>query len=403
MRILDLKIETLRQAPSNARTEGFAFLVRAGYITRDSRLTLLGEQTLSRLQERAKAGPDFFEHLGLTVIQTEAQESFFAISSGNFTILQCSSCHYADRAETARIQKRASPAEPALLVEKVSTPDCNTIESLANFLGIPKEKTAKALMYTRLSDNKFIFVAVRGDMQVSDVKLKKLTGDIRLATPEEIAKSGGAAGYASPIGLNNTLIVVDDLIPLSFNLAAGANEPGYHYKNTNYGRDYSAEIVADVVLAGVGDACQHCGTPLYASNAKLLADDTGFYYENILTALAEVHHDDKGLTLPVSAAPFEVYLMQLPGKEIDTKAKAEELYSSLQSAGISILFDDRAERAGVKFNDADLIGLPLRVTVGEKNLKEGMVELKMRKSTENQLVSATELPHSIPSLLKTLK
>ncbi len=146
--------------------------------------------------------------------------------------------------------------------------------------------------------------------------------------------------------------------PQSSNLAAGANEPGYHLKNTNYGRDYSAEVVADVVQAGAGDACPNCGTPLNSPNAELLADETGFYYENILAALAEVHHDDKGLTLPASAAPFDVYLMQLPGKEMDTKAKAEELYSSLQSAGISVLFDDRAERAGVKFNDADLIGCP---------------------------------------------
>ena len=196
---------------------------------------------------------------------------------------------------------------------------------------------------------------------------------------------------------------MDDLIPQSYNLVAGANEPGYHLKNTNYGRDYSAEIVADVVQAGAGDACPNCGTPLDLSNADLLADDTGLYYENILAALAEVHHDDKGLTLPVRAAPFDVYLMQLPGKEMDTKAEAEKLYSDLQSAGISVLFDDRAERAGIKFNDADLIGLPLRVTVGEKNLKAGMVELKMRKGIENQIIQSTEIIQTIQSLLKTLQ
>jgi prolyl-tRNA synthetase len=235
------------------------------------------------------------------------------------------------------------------------------------------------------------------------MKLKKLAGDVRLATAEEIARSGAAAGYASPVGLKDALIIVDDLIPQSFNLAAGANEPGYHLKNTNYGRDYSAEIVADVVQAGVGDACPICGSPLKSLDAVALEEDTGFNYENILAALAEMHHDDKGLTLPVSAAPFDVYLMQLPGREMDTKAKAEELYSDLQSAGISVLFDDRAERAGVKFNDADLIGLPLRLTAGEKNLKEGMVELKRRTSTENQLVPATEVIQTIQSLLKTLK
>jgi len=403
MRILDLKIETLRQAPSNARTEGFAFLVRAGYITRDNGLTLLGEQTLLRLQELAKAGPDIFARLGLAVIRTEAGESFFEMPSGNAAVLQCPACRYAEQAETAQFKKQALPAEPPLPLEKVSTPGCNTIESLANFLGIPREKTAKALMFTRLSDDKFVFVVVRGDMQLSEAKLKKLTGEVRLATTGEIENSGAAAGYASPIGLRNALIVVDDLIPHSFNLAAGANEPGYHFKNTNYGRDYSAGIVADVARAGGGDACPNCGTPLNLLNAELLADDTGFNYEHVLAALAEVYHDDKGLTWPPAAAPFDVYLMQLPGREMDTQAKAEELYATLQSAGISVLFDDRAERAGVKFNDADLIGLPLRVTVGEKNLKNGMVELKKRKSIENQLVPAAEITQTIQSLLKTIK
>jgi len=403
MRFLELKIETLRQAPSNARTDGFAYLVRAGYITRDGGLTPLAEQTLSRMQERAKAAPGFLAQLDLAFFRTAAEESFFPIPSGKVEVLRCPACHYADRAEIARFKKQALPAEALLPVEKVSTPGCNTIETLANFLVIPREKTAKALMYTRLSDNKLIFVAVRGDMQLSDEKLKKWTGEIRLATTEEIAKSGASAGYASPIGLKNALIIVDDLIPQSYNLVAGANEPGYHLKNTNYGRDYSAEIVADVVQAGVGDACTNCGTPLDLSNADLLADDTGLYYENILAALAEVHHDDKGLTLPVRAAPFDVYLMQLPGKEMDTKAEAEKLYSDLQSAGISVLFDDRAERAGIKFNDADLIGLPLRVTVGEKNLKAGMVELKMRKGIENQIIQSTEIIQTIQSLLKTLQ
>ena len=403
MRILDLKVETLRQAPSNARTEGFAFLVRAGYITRDNGLTPIGEQTLLRLQELALAGHDLFALLDLPVIRTEAGESFFEMPSGTASVLRCPACHYAERAETARSRKQTLPPEPPVQLEKVSTPACNTIESLANFLGIPKEKTAKALMFTRLSDDKFIFVVVRGDMQLSEVKLKKLTGEVRLAKTEEIAKSGAAAGYASPIGLKNALIVVDDLIPVSFNLAAGANEPGYHFINTNYGRDYSAGIVADITRANGGDACPNCGMPLNLSSAELLADDYGFYYKNILAALAETYHDDKGLAWPVSAAPFDVYLMQLSGREMDTQAKAEELYASLQSAGISVLFDDRAERAGVKFNDADLIGLPLRVTVGEKNLKDGMVELKKRKSTENQLVPAVEITQTIQSLLKTIK
>jgi prolyl-tRNA synthetase len=291
-------------------------------------------------------------------------------------------------------------------MEKVLTPDCNTIESLANFLNIPKEKTAKALMYTRLSDGKFIFVVVRGDMQASEAKLKTQVGDIRAATVEEIIQEGAVPGYASAIGLalsrveglEEALIVVDDLIPQSVNLVAGANEAGYHLKNTNYGRDYSAEIIADLIQAKEGDACIQCGNPLSVLPAIVLGDrnplqGTGGHpnAENILLALAETYHDAKGLTLPSPTAAFDVYLMHVPGRELDTRATAEELYNALQSAGKSVLFDDRDERAGVKFNDADLIGCPVRVTVGEKGLKEGMVELKRRTSKENRLVPLSGL------------
>jgi prolyl-tRNA synthetase len=285
-------------------------------------------------------------------------------------------------------------------MEKVSTPDCNTIESLANFLDVPKEKTAKALMYTRARDNQFIFVVVRGDMQLSEAKLKVQAGDVRAATYEEIEKSGAAAGYASAIGLKEALIVVDDLIPQSQNLVAGANEAGYHLKNTNYGRDYSAEVVADLIQAKAGDACVNCGNPLSVVSAIVMGNQNEYNFENILLALAEAHHDDKGLTFPHPAAPFDLYLMHVPGREMDTRARAEEIYNELQSADIAVLFDDRDERAGVKFNDADLIGCPLRLTAGEKGLKEGMVELKLRKANEIQLVRVAEITQKIESILK---
>ena len=206
---------------------------------------------------------------------------------------------------------------------------------------------------------------------------------------------GAAAGYASAIGLKEALIVVDDLIPQSQNLVAGANESGYHLLNTNYGRDYSAEVVADLIQAKAGDACVECGNPLAVLPCILLATREEYEFENILLALSETHHDDKGLTLPHPAAPFDVYLMHVPGKELNTRAKAEELHSAFEHAGISVLCDDRDERAGVKFNDADLIGSPLRVTVGEKALKEGMVELKLRKMKENQLIAIDRIVEEI--------
>ncbi len=252
-------------------------------------------------------------------------------------------------------------------------------------------------MYTRTSDNQFIFVVVRGDMTLSEAKLKNAVGDIRMATAEEITNAGAAVGYASPVGLNakRALIIVDDLVPQSPNLAAGANETGYHLLNTNCGRDYSHEIVADLILAKAGDACISCGNPLSSFATFHLATRSIFNFENILLALAETHHDDKGLTFPKSAAPFDVYLMHIAGKQLDTRAKAEEIYNDLQATSISVLFDDRDERAGVKFNDADLIGCPIRITVGEKALQNGMVELKLRNEKDNKLISLEKIIEEI--------
>jgi prolyl-tRNA synthetase len=398
MKYPDLQIQTQREFPSNARTQGFGWLARAGYITRENELLPLGEGVIERLRTLSN-DPSFLSQLSLPVIANEI-ETYFPISTGSAEVINCPSCNYTARVELARFAKTALPQEEQLPLEKVLTPDCNTIEALASFLNFPKEKTAKALMYTRPSDNKFVFVIVRGDMQLSEAKLKQQVGEIRPATLEEIVKSGAAAGYASPVGLKDTLTIVDDLIPSSRNLVAGANETGYHLKNTNYGRDYSAEIVADLVQVKAGDMCPECGKPLFIVAAELLARKNEFYFDKILLALAETHHDEKGLTFPKSVAPFDVYLMHITGKEMDTRAKAEELCNTLQSAGISVLFDDRNERAGVKFNDADLIGSPVRITVGEKNLREGMVELKERKVIENKLVQIDKITDEINNLLK---
>jgi prolyl-tRNA synthetase len=389
MKYTDLKIQTHREAPNNARTEGFAFLVRAGYLTRENGLLPLGQEAITRLRKLSD-DPSFLSLLALPVVGND-QETYFPLSNGETEIIHCASCQYTSRLELAAFEKSPLATEEKLPIEKLPTPECNTIESLASFLNVPKEKTAKALMYTRITDNQFIFVVVRGDMQLSEAKLKNLVGDVRAATTEEIIKAGAVPGYASPIGLKNALIFVDDLIPKSQNLVAGANEAGYHFKNTNYPRDYSAETVADLTLAKAGDSCIQCGTSLSAFDTLELATRSGFNLENILLALAETHHDEKGLTLPKSAAPYDVYLMHIPGKQLDTHAEAKKIHDQLKSAGVSVLFDDRDERAGVKFNDADLIGAPLRVAVGEKALQSGMVELKQRKEKENQLIPLEEL------------
>jgi prolyl-tRNA synthetase len=389
MKYTDLNIQTQREAPNNARTEGFAFLVRAGFLTRENEKQPLGQQAISRLQNLLK-DPSLLFQLSLP-LSTNDHETFFPLPTGDVEIAHCESCKYSERLELAQFKKKALPREEELPLEKVLTPDCNTIESLANFLGVPKEKTAKALMYTRVSDRQFVFIVVRGDMQLSETKLRNIVGEIKLADAESVHRAGAEAGFASPIGLTNALIIVDELIPRSHNLVAGANEAGYHLKNTNYPRDYSAEIIADVTQAKAGDLCVNCGNPLSTLTAISLASDSGFQFENILLALAETFHDEKGLALPKSAAPFDVYLMHVPGKTINTLEKAEEIYNALQSAGISVLFDNRDERAGVKFNDADLIGCPIRITAGEKALKDEMVELKLRTAAGGSIVSLEKI------------
>lgn len=395
MRYRDLSIQTQREAPNNARTQGFAFLVRAGYVTRENRPTELGLHALKHLEKlSADLGDAYFSTLDIPTL-SNAEETFFSLKTGALDVIHCPACGYVARSEFALFAKSVPPTEEPLPIEKVVTPECNTIEDLANFLGIPKEKTAKALLFTHQSDGKFVFVVVRGDMQLSEAKLKQHAGDVKPATADEIAASGAVAGYASPIGLQDALIIVDDLIPNSPNLVAGANESGYHLKNVNYGRDYNAEIIADLVQAEGGNACANCGKPLSVLSADVLASKDVYHFDKILHALAESHHDDKGLTLPHPAAPFDIYLMHVPGKTMDTGSAAAELYERLQQAGVSVLFDDRDERAGVKFNDADLIGSPVRVTVGERGLQNEMVELKERTAPENQFIGTKDIVATI--------
>jgi prolyl-tRNA synthetase len=398
MKYRDLHIQTQREFPNNARTEGFGWLVRAGYVTRENGLTPLGQLAIDHLQKLAKDSSFIFHLSSLISTLKSAEETYFPLPTGSVALIHCPACGYAAHKELALFEKRALPSEKPLPIEKVLTPDCHTIESLAAYLNVPKEKTAKAMMFIRVADGKFVFVVIRGDMTLSEAKLKNAIGEVRLATPEEIGKAGAAAGYASPVGLKDALIVVDDLVPHSTNLVAGANEAGYHLLNTNCGRDYSPEIVTDLALADAGDACATCGQPLSVMACIILAARTKFFFENILLALAESHHDDKGLTLPKFAAPFNVYLMHVPGKTLDTRAEAEKIYGELQATGIPVLFDDRDERAGVKFNDADLIGCPLRITVGERGLQNGMVEVKERKAGESANVRVEEIPSHIKKL-----
>jgi prolyl-tRNA synthetase len=256
------------------------------------------------------------------------------------------------------------------------------------------------MLFTRHSDGKLIFAILRGDMQLSLAKLENRVGKISPASEKEIFTSGAVPGYASPVGLEDALIIVDDLIPLSSNLVAGANEAGFHLKHVNYGRDYQAELVCDLALAKVGDACAACGSALEEIRVERLAARDKIGFLEILHAVAETHHDERGLILPITVAPFVVYLMHVPGKTMDTRAAGEEIYAGMMGSGITVLYDDREERAGVKFNDADLIGCPLRITVGEKSLADGMVELKLRAARESTLQRADHILEAIQAVMK---
>ncbi len=394
MRYAQIPIQTHREPPAHARSAGQGFLIRAGYVSHSGQLLPLGQFTLQRLEKLAAADPSFIFQLGLSLFSRKS-DIFYPIPVGDTEILRCPGCGFAARLELAPVKKTVFSAEPPAALQRVLTPHCPTIESLAAFLGIPQQKTAKALMFVRKADEKFVFVVIRGDQTLSEAKLTALVGDVRLATEDEIRAVGAIPGYASPLGVKNALIVVDDLIPASPNLVAGANEAGVHVKNVNYGRDYIAEIVADLTLAAPGDQCAQCGHSLEAHKAWVLASDGEYNFENILSALAETYHDDKGLTLPAFAAPFDIYLMHVPGKTLDTLPAAEELYRTLTESGLSVLFDDRNDRAGVKFNDADLIGCPVRITVGERGLQNGMVELKRRAANEIHLVAFHNVVNTI--------
>ena len=397
MRFSQFPLQTHRENPANTRSQGAAWLVRAGYLSHGGEVLRLGELSLQRLQ-KLSADPAFLAQLGLNF--WGKVDGFYPTAIGDADWLHCPACGFAAPLGLAPVKKTVFAADEAPApTEKVLTPNCPTIESLAAFLNLPPQKTAKALMLVRKSDAQFIFVVIRGDQTLSEAKLTALVGDFRLATEAEIRAVNAVPGYASPVGVQNALIVVDDLIPASPNLVAGANEAGYHLKNVNCGRDYQPDLVADLTLAAAGELCVPCGGPLEASRGWVLAWDGVYDFENMLFALAETYHDEKGLTLPAAAAPFDIYLLQVPGKTLDTRPAAEELYQNLTASGLSVFFDDRDERAGVKFNDADLLGCPVRVTVGERGLQNGMVELKKRTAAENQTVALAEVASKIKELL----
>lgn len=353
-----------------------------------------------------------------------AHEFMYLTPIGEDTLLICPNGDYSANRQTARFLKPPALEEKLKPVQKVATPECKSIEELAHFLGVPNSKTAKAVFWiAQIPEGeeireRFVFAVVRGDMELNETKLANAirARDLRPATEDEITSTGAVPGYASPLGLKNVLVVADDLLPVSPNLVAGANEEGYHLMNTNYGRDYTASVVADIAAAQDGAACPECGGPLRSErgvevgnifqlgtrysdalgctfldkegqNKPVIMGSYGIGVGRLLGCVAEEHHDEQGLLWPVTVAPYQVHLVLLRGKgESKVEEIAEKLCHDLQTSGIEVLFDDRDESPGVKFNDADLIGLPLRITVSERALGQGGVEMKLRSRPEKEVV-----------------
>ena len=385
---------------------------------------------------------NIFRRAGLEVIAVASDtgmmggtmaHEFMAITSiGEDTLLLCDACHYAANRQIATFVKEAASVENALALEEVETPHVNTIAALAEFLGVPESRTAKAVFLMAevggkegKSQEQFVFAVVRGDMELNETKLTNAIGARRLrpATIDEIKAVGAEPGYGSPVGIDraNVLLVVDDLIPRSSNLVAGANREGWHYKHVNYGRDYTADLVLDIVAAAEGHRCPVCGgdlrsvrgvevgnifklgTKYSAAMDAVFLDEKGESHPlvmgcygigsgRLLASVIENNNDENGIIWPVTIAPYQVHLVSLATpKQPEIVAKVEEIYTALQNAGIEVLYDDRDERAGVKFNDADLIGLPLRLTAGKRGVENGIVEMKNRRTDEGSEVALDNL------------
>jgi prolyl-tRNA synthetase len=373
-----------------------------------------------------------------------AHEFMYLCEIGEDTLVLCDACGYAANQQIAGFQKPTPAAEEPQALEKVATPARDTIAALAEFLGVPASRTAKAVFFTAAvpggegetaTRETLVMAIVRGDMEVNETKLSNAVAArwLRPATDVEIRAVGAEPGYASPIGIDSAaLVVVDDLVAASPNLVSGANEAGYHYLNVNAGRDYTPTVAADIVAAASGAPCPTCGAPLrlvrgvevgnifqlgtrytaalgatyldHNGEARpVVMGSYGIGVGRLLACLAEAYHDDRGLMLPISVAPFALALVRLTRGEAALEAQADALYDELRAAGIEVLYDDREASPGVKFADADLIGLPLRATLSPRSLQNGGVELKRRDRDETRIVPLAEAVAAVRAAIAELE
>ena len=366
-----------------------------------------------------------------------AHEFMYVTPIGEDSLMLCSSCDYAANREVARFARDEPPDEEPAALEKVHTPGTRTIAELSEYLDIPPERTGKVVFFVgtfpqsaegaaeaaadedgKAANEKLVMAIVRGDMEANVVQVQNLAGALALrpAHDEEIEAVGAVPGFASPIGTDRdmSVVIVDELVTRTPNLVLGANEPDHHVLHTNCGRDYEADFVGEIAAAVEGAACPECGEPLrmargvevgniFQLGTKYSEALGAFYAEEdgkerpivlgsygiglgrLLACVAEEHRDDRGLMLPISIAPYHVSLVSL-ARSGDTAAVADRLYDELRAAGVEVLYDDRDASPGVKLTDADLQGMPLRLLVSERSLKQGGAELKRRAAEDAGLV-----------------
>jgi len=386
---------------------------------------------------------NIFRRCGLEPLPVEADTGMMGgsgshefmgiVESGEDTIVKCDKCGYAANSENATIATPAFNTDPEELnYEEVATPDQESIEDVANFLSVPTSKTIKAVFYN--ADDKLIFVAIRGDIEVNEVKLANYlkTSELMLAEPELLEKHGIVAGYASPLNLPDGItIVADRSLQWGNNFVAGANKSGYHLKNVNVPRDFPVKEFVDIGIARQNDPCPRCENGIIelargielghifklgtkytdamevdyldeeGQRNRVVMGCYGIGVGRLLSTVIEIHHDDKGIIWPRSVAPYDVHLVSLASGNEKLGSEAEKLYGELQAAELEVLFDDRDDSPGVKFNDADLFGLPVRVTLSKRSLKNGGVELKLRNSKNTEIAPLNQAVGFVKAILES--
>ena len=394
-------------------------------------------------QKMSQAYRDIYARLGLPALMVEADsgaiggkdshEFIVVTETGEDEVIYCSNCGYAANAEKAQFDKTAEPVIPSepnnlLSLEEIATPEAKTIQEVAGFVGVPTSQTLKAVFY--FADGEFIFAIIRGDLEVNETKLRNALkcSELRLATEGEVNEAGLVAGFASPMGVKGVKVVADDSLTSGFNFIVGANKPGYHLRNANYPRDFHVDLMVDIALTRSGDSCPRCRGKLSSARgievghvfklgtfiserfgASFLDNDGksqpivmgsyGIGLGRLLAAIVEQSHDDKGIIWPLSVAPYQVYLCPLHLDKLAVLSAAEKIYQELQKESIEVLFDDRDESPGVKFNDADLLGIPLRLTLSPRTLKNQSVEAKWRMEKEAQLLPLDNLAVQVKKIL----